>query len=111
MDRESKYFTLKLESLRPIGSWAADCAERALSVYEKHALSEVREVLVQMPAHQPGRSRLETILYELAAGIRARTLPQEGQQADRAGDCKRYTKKRWMRRGLSATRESGMRCV
>jgi len=37
MARESNYFSLSLESLRALGSWAADCAERALSVYETHA--------------------------------------------------------------------------
>ncbi len=37
MARESKYFSLSLESLRALGSWAADCAERALSVYETRA--------------------------------------------------------------------------
>lgn len=183
MDRESKYFTLSLESLRAIGGWAANCAERALSVYERyadsdtrpraaiegirgfagggkrtarlrslacmanaaarevadpaaaaaaraagfaaasaythpladvhqtkhivgpaayaalaleldhggdpsigdgevrwaieHAPVEVREVLLQMPARQAGKSRLDTILYELDAGIRARNLPQD----------------------------------
>ena len=183
MDRESKYFTLSLESLRGIGGWAADCAERALSVYEAHADSdtrpraaiegirgfasggkrtarlrslaleahaaaravgdpaaaaaaraagaaaasaythpladvhqtkhivgsaayaalaleldhggdpsigdgqvrwaiehapaEVREVLLQMPARQAGKSRLDTLLYELDAGIRSQTLPQD----------------------------------
>jgi hypothetical protein len=183
MDRESRYFTLTLESLRAIGGWTADCAERALSVYEtragsdsrpraaiegirefagggrraarlrslameanaaareigdpaaaaaaraaglaaasaythpladvhqtKHivgpaayaalaleldhdgdpsvadgevrwaieqAPSEVREVLLQMPARQAGRTRFQTLLYELDAGIRARTLPQD----------------------------------
>jgi hypothetical protein len=39
---ESKYFTLTLESLRALGSWAADCAERALPVYETHADSDSR---------------------------------------------------------------------
>jgi immunity protein 5 of polymorphic toxin system len=183
-DHESRYFTLTLESLRAIGGWAADCAERALPVYEthpdpdprpraaiagirefaaggkrvarlrtlaleahaaarevgdpaaaataraagvaaasaythpladvhqtkhivgaaayaalaleldhdgdpsvadgevrwaiEHAPSEAREVLLQMPSRQPGKSRLDTILYELDAGIRARTLPQDG---------------------------------
>ena len=42
MRRESKYFTLTLDSLRALGSWAADCAERALLVYEKHADSDSR---------------------------------------------------------------------
>ena len=183
VDRESKYFTLSLESLRAIGGWAADCAERALSVYEAHpdsdtrpraaiegirefagggkraarlrslalkahaaareigdpaaaaaaraaglaaasaythpladihqtkhivgpaayaalaleldhagepsigdgevrwaierAPAEAREVLLQMPARQAGKSRLDMILYELDAGIRARDVPQD----------------------------------
>jgi hypothetical protein len=42
MGRESSYFTLSLESLRAIGSWAADCAERALPVFEKHAATDSR---------------------------------------------------------------------
>ena len=42
MSRESKYFTLSLESLRAVGGWAADFAERALSVYETHADSDSR---------------------------------------------------------------------
>jgi hypothetical protein len=181
MSRESKYFTLSLESLRAIGGWAADCAERALPVYEAqpdsdsrpraaiegirgfaagrkrtarlrslaceanaaarevggpaaaaaaraaglaaasaythpladvqqtkhivgpaayaalaleldhggdpsigdgevrwaiaHAPSEVRAVLLQMPARQPGKSRLDTILYRLDAGIRGQIMP------------------------------------
>jgi hypothetical protein len=183
MGRESNYFTLSLESLRALGSWTADCAERVLSVFEAHADSdsrpraaiegirefacggkrtaqlrslamvahaaarevgdgaaaaaaraaglaaasaythpladvhqtkhilgsaayaalareldhtgnpasgddevrwaiehvtpEVRDILLQMPARQTGKSRLDTILYELDAGIRSRTLPQD----------------------------------
>src|SRR5512133_3943365 len=42
MARESQYFSLSLESLRALGSWAADCAERALSVYENYADSDPR---------------------------------------------------------------------
>lgn len=42
MGRESKYFALSLESLRVLGNWAADCAERALPVFEKHAVSDIR---------------------------------------------------------------------
>lgn len=42
MGRESKYFTLSLESLRTLGNWTADCAERALPVFEKHAVSDTR---------------------------------------------------------------------
>jgi hypothetical protein len=42
MARQARYFPLTLESLRSLGSWAADCAERALSVYEDHANSDSR---------------------------------------------------------------------
>src|SRR5574342_355362 len=42
MSRKSNYFTLSLESLWALGSWAADCAERALSIYETHADSDSR---------------------------------------------------------------------
>jgi hypothetical protein len=42
MARESKYFSLSLESLRALGSWTANCAERALSVYETHVNSDSR---------------------------------------------------------------------
>jgi hypothetical protein len=38
----SKYFSLSVESLRALGGWAADCAERALPVYETHADSDSR---------------------------------------------------------------------
>ena len=183
MGRESNSITLSLESLRSLGSWAADCAERALPVYEthvgsdsrpraaiegirvfagggkrtaqlrslalsaysaarevgdpaaaaaaraaglaaasaythpladihqtkhilgpaayaalaleldhagdpnsgngevrwaiEHVTSEVREVLQQMPARQPGNSRLDTLLYVLDAGLRSRILPKD----------------------------------
>jgi hypothetical protein len=40
--RERKYFALSLESLRAIGGWAADCAERALPLYERQAASDSR---------------------------------------------------------------------
>ena len=42
MARESKYFPLSLESLRAVGGWAADCAERAVPVYEAQAGSDSR---------------------------------------------------------------------
>jgi hypothetical protein len=40
--RGSKYFSLSMESLRALGGWAADCAERALPVYESYAYSDSR---------------------------------------------------------------------
>ncbi|WP_201785859.1 putative immunity protein [Longilinea arvoryzae] len=39
--------------------------------------AEVRELLLQMPARQPGKSRLEGLLYALDKGIRAPSLPRE----------------------------------
>ena len=42
MPPEYRYFPLTLESLRALGSWAADCAERALPVYESFADSDPR---------------------------------------------------------------------
>lgn len=43
MSRESsRYFELRLESLRAIGGWAADCAEQALVVFETHSPQDPR---------------------------------------------------------------------
>lgn len=42
MARQPKYFPLTLEALRAIGGWAADCAERALPVFEKRAAADPR---------------------------------------------------------------------
>jgi hypothetical protein len=54
----------------------------------EHAPSEAGEVLSEMHARQPGKSRLEALLYELDAGIRARTSPRDAQQAHRAGSAR-----------------------
>ena len=43
----------------------------------EHATWEVYEILRQMPARQIGKSRLDTLLYTLDAGMRSRTLPQD----------------------------------
>src|SRR5581483_896432 len=63
MGREPKYFTLSLESLRALGGWAADCAERALAVYEHHAHSDARP-----------RAAIEGIRVFAAGGRRAAQL-------------------------------------
>jgi len=42
VDTDSRYFTLTLESLRAVGDWAADCAERALPIFEARAESDPR---------------------------------------------------------------------
>src|SRR5512143_2048685 len=61
--REDKYFALSLESLRALGSWAADCAERALPVYEIQADSDSRP-----------RAALEGIRVFAAGGKRTAQL-------------------------------------
>jgi hypothetical protein len=43
----------------------------------EHVPLEVRAVLLQMPARQAGKSRLEKLLYVLDAGIRTRILPPD----------------------------------
>lgn len=42
MDKQKEYFELPIESLRILGRWAADCAERALPVYEELNKSDTR---------------------------------------------------------------------
>jgi hypothetical protein len=63
MMRESKYFSLSLESLRALGGWAADCAEKALSVYETYNDSDSRP-----------RAALEGIRIFAAGGKRTARL-------------------------------------
>jgi len=43
----------------------------------EHAPSEAREVLLQMPERQPGKSRLERLLYELDAGLRVGSVSKD----------------------------------
>jgi len=43
----------------------------------EHAPLEACEVLLEMPARQPGKSRLDTLLYELDAGTRACTSSRD----------------------------------
>jgi hypothetical protein len=63
MARGAKYFELSLESLRALGSWAADCAERALPIYEKQAEADSRP-----------RAALEGIRVFAAGGKRTAQL-------------------------------------
>lgn len=63
MAQEAKYFSLSLESLRSLGGWAADCAERALAVYETQAAADARP-----------RAALEGIRVFAAGGKRTAQL-------------------------------------
>jgi hypothetical protein len=42
MTKQKEYFELPIESLRILGSWAADCAERALPIYENSNQGDTR---------------------------------------------------------------------
>jgi len=63
------YAALALE----LGGGGPEIANAEVLRAIEHASAEAGAVLLQMPARQPGASRLETLLYELDAGIRART--------------------------------------
>jgi hypothetical protein len=43
----------------------------------EHVPAEVRGILLQMPARLPGKSRLDSLMYELDAGIRSRVSPRD----------------------------------
>ncbi len=88
--RESKYFTLTLESLRAIGGWAADCAERALSIYEKHADSDSRpraaiEGIREFAGGGKRVARLRTLALQAHAAAREVGDPAAAAAARAAG--------------------------
>ena len=90
MDRESRYFTLSLESLRAIGGWAADCAERALPVYETRADSDPRpraaiEGIREFAAGERRTARLRSLAAEANAAAREVGDPAAAAAARAAG--------------------------
>ena len=42
MARKKEYFEIKIEELQSLGKWAADCAERALPIYESIEIEDTR---------------------------------------------------------------------
>jgi hypothetical protein len=90
MGREANYFTLSLESLRAIGGWAADCAERALSVYETHADSDSRpraaiEGIREFAGGGKRTARLRSLAVEAHAAAHAVGDPAAATAARAAG--------------------------
>ncbi|MBE2237171.1 MAG: hypothetical protein IAE81_05235 [Caldilineaceae bacterium] len=90
MGRESQYFTLTLESLRALGSWAANCAERALWVYEKHAESDARpraaiEGIREFAGGGKRTARLRTLALDAHAAAREVGDPAAAAAARAAG--------------------------
>ncbi len=87
---ESRYFELSLESLRAVGSWAADCAERALSIYETHVVSDLRpraaiEGIRVFAAGGKRTARLRTLALAALAAAREAGDPAAGAAARAAG--------------------------
>lgn len=90
MTDESRYFTLAMESLRAIGAWAADCAERALPVYETRAGSDTRpreaiEGIRQFAADGKRTARLRTLALAAHAAAREIGDPAAAAAARAAG--------------------------
>jgi hypothetical protein len=89
-DHESRYFTISLESLRAIGGWAAECAERALSVYQMHAHSDSRpraaiEGIREFADGGKRTARLRTLALEAHAAAREVGDPAAAAAARAAG--------------------------
>lgn len=90
MDRERVYFDLSMESLRAIGAWAADCAERALPVFEAHAVSDPRphaaiEGIREFAAGGRRTARLRTLATAAHAAAREVGDPAATAAARAAG--------------------------
>lgn len=87
---QSRYFTLSLESLRAIGGWAADSAERALPVYETRADPDPRpraaiEGIREFAAGGKRTARLRTLALEAHAAAREVGDPAAAAAARAAG--------------------------
>jgi hypothetical protein len=90
MDSEKKHFPLSLDQLRAIGSWAADCAERALPVYEAHTVSDPRPRAaiegIRVFASGGNRiARLRTLALDALAAAREAGDPAAAAAARAAG--------------------------
>jgi len=90
MGAGSRYFTLTLESLRAIGGWAADCAERSLKVYEAHPDADERpraaiDGIREFAAGGRRLARLRTLALEAHAAAREVGDPAAAAAARAAG--------------------------
>lgn len=89
-DRESKYFALSIESLRAIGGWAADCAQKALPVFVMRAESDARpraaiEGIREFAAGGRRTARLRTLALQANAAAREVGDPAAAAAARAAG--------------------------
>lgn len=87
---EDRYFSLSLEQLRAIGGWAANCAERALSLFEAHGGTDTRpraaiEGIREFAADSPRTARLRTLAMAAHAAAREVGDPAAAAAARAAG--------------------------
>ena len=87
---KADYFPLSLDSLRAIGSWAADCAERALPVFEAHVGTDLRpraaiEGIREFAAGGPRTARLRTLSLAALSAAREADDPAAAAAAQAAG--------------------------
>jgi hypothetical protein len=90
MAPEHVYFSLSLESLRSLGGWAADCAGRALSIYETYAASDPRpraalEGIRVFAAGGKRSAQLRTLSLAAFSAAREATHPAAAEAARAAG--------------------------
>ena len=90
MTSDKTYFTLNMESLRAIGGWTADCAERALFIFEKRSSSDPRPRLaiegIREFAHGGKRTaRLRTLAIAANAAAHEVDDPAAAAAARAAG--------------------------
>ncbi len=86
---ESKYFPLSLDSLRALGGWTADCAERVLGVYEAFSGEDPRprEAIEGIRAFAAGGARtakLRTLALAAYAAARESNNPAASAAANAA---------------------------
>lgn len=87
---EKRYFELSLDSLRAIAGWAADCAERALWIYEAQAPSDMRpreaiEAIREFASGGKRAARLRSVAMAAHAAAREATNPAAAAAARAAG--------------------------
>ena len=73
MVRKKEYFEIKIEELQSLAQWAADCAERALSIYEHVVSEDLRP-----------RNAINGIRYFAQSGKRTQQLRKLAMDAYRA---------------------------
>jgi len=86
---ETKYFPLSLESLRALGGWAADCAERVLGIYEAYSGKDPRprEAIGGIRAFAAGdarTARLRTLAMAAYAAAQEASDPAASAAANAA---------------------------